>query len=345
MTTPREDGFRVPIRSCPHERTLMAWPVRDDLFGGHEERARAEWAAVARTIARFEPVTMIVTRGAATVARDHCGPGIELLELPIDDGWIRDSGPIGVVDGSGGVAMTRFGFNAWGAKYSYDDDAEIAGRVAERLGYRTYRAPLIAEGGGIATDGEGTIITTESVVLNPNRNPGTSKEAAEAVFREYLGAEKVIWLPHGLAEDMGELGTDGHSDNIVQFVRPGVVLLQAVPERANPNWDLMRVNRSILEGMTDAAGRTLEIVEMPYLPYTEPIDGERLAAPYTNFYPVNGGIIAPRVDEATDDEAHALLGELYPGREVAAVPTLLQAYGGGGVGCVTQQVPAGPPAR
>lgn len=333
----------MPIRSSRHERTLIAWPVRDDLFGGHAARARLEWAEVARAIARFEPVTMLVTADAASVARELCGDGIDLLEVPLDDGWIRDCGPIGVVDGADGVAMTRFGFNAWGAKYTYDNDAGVAERVAERLGYRHYRAPLIAEGGGITTDGEGTIITTESVVLNPNRNPGVSKEEAEAVFRDYLGAEKVIWLPHGLAEDVGEHGTDGHSDNIVQFIRPGSVLLQGVPDRANPNWALMRVNRAILDGMTDAAGRTLEIVEMPYLPYTEPIDGERLAAPYTNFYPVNGAIIAPLVDDATDADAYALLAELHPGREVVPVPTLLQAYGGGGIGCITQQIPAGRP--
>ncbi len=286
---------------------------------------------------------MIVTPEAASVARAHCGSGIDLLELPIDDGWIRDSGPIGVVDGSGRVAMTQFGFNGWGAKYSFASDREVGGLVAERLGYRLYDAPLIAEGGGIATDGEGTIITTESVVLNPNRNPGISKEDAEAVLREYLGAEKVIWLPHGLYEDMGDLGTDGHSDNIVQFIRPGLLLLQGVPDETNPNWELMRVNRSILEGMTDASGRTLEIVEMPYLPYTEPIGGQRLAAPHANFYPVNGAIIAPIVDDATDADAFHLLGELFPDRVVTPVPTLLQAYGGGGIGCVTQQVPAGPP--
>lgn len=333
----------MPIRSGEHARTLIAWPVRDDLFDGRAEAARSEWATVARTIARFEPVTIIVTPEAASVAREHCGDFAELLELPIDDGWIRDSGPISVVDDSGGVAMTQFGFNGWGSKYSFDDDAQIAERVARSLGYRHYRAPLIAEGGGIACDGEGTIITTESVVMNPNRNPGVSKEEVDVIFHDYLGAEKVIWLPHGLAEDMGELGTDGHSDNIVQFIRPGVVLLQGVPDRANPNWELMRRNREILEGMTDAAGRTIELIEMPYLPYTEPIGGQRLAAPYTNFYPVNGGIIAPIVDQATDADAYAFLSELYPDRELAPVPTLLQAYGGGGIGCITQQIPAGRP--
>jgi len=202
---------------------------------------------------------------------------------------------------------------------------------------RVYDAPLVAEGGGLAFDGEGTLVTTESVLLNPNRNPGLSREQVEERLRAYLGIEKVIWLSGGLVEDRD---TDGHSDNVVQFVRPGVVLAQMAPDRSNPNWDVLRGNRARLAGQTDAAGRRLEVVEMPVLPYVD-VAGERFVVPYTNYYPVNGGIVAPQLGQADDDAAFALLGDLFPDRDVIGAPSRLLAYGGGGIGCITQQLPAG----
>jgi agmatine deiminase len=141
---------------------------------------------------------------------------------------------------------------------------------------------------------------------------------------------------------MGPDGTDGHSDNIVQFIEPGRVLFQVAPDRSNPNWDLVVANRARLVGETDAAGRPLEIIEMPFLENTRAVDGVQYAAPYTNFYPVNGGIIAPELGVDADGPAHAFLAELFPGRRVVGAPTEYQACGGGGIGCITQQLPAGP---
>jgi len=309
------------------------------------DQTKLEYAQVVRAIARFEPVTVIANPGATEEVAERCGTdNVDVLEIPIDDSWIRDNGPIFVVDGRGGVAMADFGFNSWGEKFlPYDKDAAVGQHLAERLQVRRYAAQLIAEGGGMTVDGEGTLITTESVLLNPNRNPGLSREDVERVLREYLGARKVIWLPYGLAEDMGELGTDGHSDNVVQFIRPGLVLFQVAPGKDNPNWELARQNRERLETATDAAGRRLEIVEMPYLPYTREIDGRRYAAPYTNFYPVNGGIIAPELGVPDDDKAHGILRDLFPDRKVVGAPTDMQALGGGGIGCITQQIPTGVP--
>jgi agmatine deiminase len=332
----------MPGRWVEHERTLVSWPCLEwPAAPGHLQDAKNEWAEVIRAIRRFEPVTVIANPGCRDEVREACGEPVDVAEIPIDDCWIRDNGPIFIVDGRGAVAMTHFGFNAWGGKGpAWDNDAAVGERLAEQLGIRRYKAPIIAEGGGITCDGEGTIITTESVLLNPNRNPGLGKAEIEAVLLEYLGAEKVIWLPYGLAEDMGEDGTDGHSDNVVQFIRPGLVLFQAAPDRSNPNWELAEANRARLVGETDARGRPLEIVEIELLSYTREIEGRRMPAPYTNFYPVNGGIIAPRLDVPADDVAYRLLAELFPGREVVGVSTDFQAYGGGGVGCITQQVPA-----
>jgi agmatine deiminase len=338
VPSPRDDSLFVPSRTAEHARTFVSWPCRHDLWGGFLAEAEAEYAAVVAAIARYEPVTVIASPGVTPRLPAGTAFPIDVAELPIDDSWVRDNGPIFVVDGRGGVAAVHFGFNAWGGKYApFADDAQLPARLAALLGMRVYDAPLVAEGGGLAFDGEGTLITTESVLLNPNRNPGLSREQVEEHLRAYLGIEKVIWLRGGLVEDRD---TDGHSDNVVQFVRPGVVLVQMAPDHSNPNWDVLRDNRDRLANETDAAGRRLEVVEMPVLPYVD-VGGERFVVPYTNYYPVNGGIVAPQVDEADDEVGFALLRELFGDREVVGAPSRLLAYGGGGIGCITQQLPAG----
>ena len=338
MPSPRDDSLFVPSRTAEHARTFVSWPCRPELWDSHLAEAEVEYAAVVEAIARFEPVTVIFPPGKQPALPTGTTHPVRGAAVPIDDSWVRDNGPIFVVDGHGGVAAVNFGFNAWGGKFApFADDAELPARLAQLLGMRVYDAPLVAEGGGLAFDGEGTLITTESVLLNPNRNPGLTRERAEELLGENLGIEKVIWLAGGLVEDRD---TDGHSDNVVQFVRPGVVLVQMAPDRSNPNWDILRDNRARLEGETDAAGRALEVVEMPVLPYVE-VDGERYVVPYVNYFPVNGGIVAPQVDQPDDDVGFALLRELFPDREVVGAPSRLLAYGGGGIGCITQQMPAG----
>jgi agmatine deiminase len=338
VPSPRDDALFVPSRTTEHARTFVSWPCRQELWGGHLAEAEVEYAAVVEAIARHEPVTVIVPPGVVPRLPVGTAYAIDVAELPIDDSWVRDNGPIFVVDGRGGVAAVHFGFNAWGGKYApFADDAQLPARLAQLLGMRVYTSPLIAEGGGLAFDGEGTVITTESVLLNPNRNPGASREDVEELLRASLGVEKVIWLREGLVEDRD---TDGHSDNVVQFVRPGVVLVQMAPDRSNANWDVLNDNRARLQNETDAGGHKLEIVEMAVLPYVD-VEDERYVVPYTNYYPVNGGIVAPELGHADDDAGFALLRELFPDREVVGAPSRLLAYGGGGIGCITQHLPVG----
>ena len=338
VPSPRDDALYVPSRTVEHARTFISWPCREELWGGMLAEAEAEYTAVVEAIARFEPVTVIAPPGTTPRLPADTPYPVEVREIPIDDSWVRDNGPIFVVDGAGGVAAVQFEFNAWGGKFApFADDAKLPARLAQALAMRVYEAPLVAEGGGLTFDGEGTVITTESVLLNPNRNPGMTRERVEELLRDYLGIERVIWLANGLVEDRD---TDGHSDNIVQFVKPGVVLTQMAPDRSNPNWDGLRDNRARLAAATDAAGRTLEIVEMPVLPYAE-VAGERFVVPYTNYFPVNGGIVAPELGQPDDETGFALLRELFPEREVVGAPSAMLAYGGGGIGCITQQLPAG----
>jgi len=325
-------SFRMPAEWAEHERTLMAWPTRRDMWGELYDDAQAAHAAVANAIAAFEPVTMVADPADRKRARAACGEGVTVSEIPIDDSWLRDSGPIFVLDGMGGRAGVDFGFNAWGEKFSpWDDDAEVAARLLERLGEERIDArDFILEGGSIAVDGEGTLVTTEQCLLHPKRNPGLSKDEIARRLQHELGVHAVVWLGQGLAEDRD---TDGHVDNICAFISPGRVLLQTVADESNPNWETTRDNVARLE----AAG--LDVVELPLLPYVDH-DGPPTVVPYTNYYLCNGGVIVPVTGHETDEEALALLGGLYPGREVVAVPGVTLALGGGGVHCITQQLPA-----
>lgn len=340
-TSPVSDGLIAPMRGEPHARTLIAWPVRTEMWESRMDEARAEYAAMANAIVRFEPVTMIAPAEEKDSVKAMCDERVEVLEVPIDDSWIRDNGPAFVSDRQGGVAMVDFRFNAYGGRFNpHDRDDAIPAELAKAWNMRRYESDMVLEGGGWTVDGRGTLITTEQCLLNPNRNPDLSREEIEQELLRCLGVTKVIWLPHGLAEDRD---TDGHSDNVVQFVKPGKVVAQVAPDRDNPNAERLEENLRILKSSTDAEGNPLDVVEMAPLPYTEEIDGHRYAVPYTNFYPVNGAVIVPQLNAPREDEAFALLAEHFPDHEIVGVPSDMLAYGGGGVGCITLQVPAGDP--
>jgi agmatine deiminase len=323
---------RMPAEWARHERTLMCWPARAELWNGLQAQAEADYAAVANAIAAFEPVLMAAHPAQAAAARAALTAAVEVVPIPIDDSWARDSGPIFVTDAEGRRAGLDFGFNGWGEKFPpWDDDARYAERVLAHLGEdRIDATDLVLEGGSIAVDGEGTLVTTEQCLLHPSRNPSRSWEEIEAVLRERLGVERVVWLGLGLVEDRD---TDGHVDNVCTFTAPGRVVLQTVADEGSANFAHAQENLARLR----AAG--LEVAELELLPYVEH-DGPPTVVPYTNFYVCNGAVIVPVTGVGTDEEALARLGALYPGREVVGVPGRTLALGGGGVHCITQQVPA-----
>jgi agmatine deiminase len=320
----------MPAEWAPHERTIMGWPCRRDLWGDQLDHAKADYAATANAVAAFEPLTMIcATAQDAAEARAALTGDVEVLELAIDDSWLRDSGPIFVLDDDGRRAGVHFGFNSWGEKFTpYDADAAVGGLLIDRLGDRRYDAPFVLEGGSVAVDGEGTLLTTEQCLLHPNRNPTMAREEIEQGLRDFLGAEHVVWLGQGLAEDKD---TDGHVDLIAAFTRPGEVLLQSTPP-GTPSSERMADNRSRLV----AAG--LEVVDFPILPTLE-VGGEEVAVGHLNFYLCNGAAIVPVAGVASDAEALERIGAAYPDREVVGVPGGVIAFGGGGPHCITQQVP------
>src|SRR3954470_17600367 len=240
LETPRAAGLAMPAEWVEHERTLMAWPARLELWGAGLAAAKRDYAAVARAVAAFEPVLMVAPEGARAEVTRMCDRGVDVLELPIDDSWMRDSGPIFVTGAGGSRAGVDFRFNGWGGKFlPCDRDDAMPRALLGELGIDRFEAPFVLEGGSICVDGEGTLITTEQCLLNPNRNPHLEREQIEALLADFLGIEMVIWLPHGLVEDND---TDGHVDNVAAFVEPGRVLLQTVADVSSPNYERLQEN-------------------------------------------------------------------------------------------------------
>jgi agmatine deiminase len=334
---PTDLGFSMPAEWAPHSGCWMGWPKRESIWHGHMDAARDDYARVARTIARFEPLTMLADPLHVADASSRCGPSVRVIAAPMDDSWLRDSGPTFVLDAAGKRAASLFTFNAWGAKcLPFDQDAAIGGRVAALCTAPVFKSDLVVEGGGFLSDGEGTLITAESCVLNPNRNPGWTKAQADAELRAMLGVGKIIWLPGDLTDN----ATDGHVDGYVAFFKPAAVLFETVADPADPRFLIMAENRKVLESETDARGRRFELVPIAEAPRTATPDGEDLfCRSYVNFYLANGAVIAPAYGIAEDAEVADTLRRAYPDRQVISLGLRDLFRGGGGIHCITQQEP------
>ncbi|WP_432088049.1 MULTISPECIES: agmatine deiminase family protein [unclassified Streptomyces] len=330
-------AFRMPAEWSEHEGCLMAWPVREDLWGGVLDDAKEEYANVARAVAAFEPVTMVAPPGHGEEAAKRCGPEVAVVEMAQDDSWFRDSAPLFVLDGQGNRAGADFRFNAWGRKHHpYDSDDRIGALLLEHLGIERVHSDMVLEGGAITVDGEGTLITTEQCLLHPNRNPGMDRSGIEAELKSRLGVEKVVWLPYG---GLLDTETDGHVDGVCAFAAPGRVVVSLPADPDHPDHARMRANRAVLESTTDARGRRFEIVDVPQTAFTA-IGGAEVEVSYLNYYVANGGVVVPVAGLPQDDEALAVIAAAYPGRKVVGVRAPAIAFGGGGVHCITQQIPA-----
>lgn len=333
-------GYRMPLESDPHERTFMQWPARTSIYGSKAalEAVREKIALIARSIARFEPVVMLVRPEQFDDATARLGPGIELWPIETEDLWCRDSGPTFVVSAKGELAASELNFNGWGGKQTHKDDGRIARRVAERLALPLFDNGVVGEGGGVETDGAGTLLAHASSWVNPNRN-SQSKPEVERLLLDALGAETMIWAPGIAGEDI----TDYHIDALARFVRPGQVLIQ-LPDKVveDDPWSAAAYETyEILKQARDAAGRKLDIVVIP-----EP-DFERIrsrakdfVASYVNYYVCNGAVIGAEFgDDRADAEAKKILEQLYPGREVVSLDVDPIGAAGGGIHCATQQQP------
>ena len=354
---PRRDGYRMPGEFEPHAGCWMLWPERPDNWRLGAKPAQQAFVALAAAIAGCEPVTVGVSAAQYHNARNQLPRPVRVVELSSDDAWMRDVGPTFVVDDHGGLRGVDWQFNAWGGLngglyFPWDRDDAVAQKVLEIERCDRYRAPLVLEGGAIHVDGQGTLITTEECLLNPNRNSHLSRDQIETQLERYLGVDAIVWLGRGVHLDE----TDGHVDNLCAFVRPGEVVLSWTRDRNDPQYEISCDAYERLMEARDARGRrfTVHKIEQPrplHMTAEEAagIDpsgsskareaGGRLAASYVNFYIGTRRVVMPLLDPKRDGKALRKLQELFPKREVVGVPGREILLGGGNVHCVTQQVP------
>jgi agmatine deiminase len=337
---PRELKFKMPAEWHAHERTFLSWPVRASMC--HPEdyaRVCRGYADFAHAIAEFEPVTLLVNPGERKVVEQFINNDlIELRSLAHNDSWLRDNGPTFLKNQYGQLAGVNWRFNAWGEKYRpWDLDDAAASTLLNEVHVQRFDAPIVMEGGSFHVDGEGSLLTTEQCLLNPNRNPDMNREQIEQKLMDYLNIDKVIWLKDGLSGDE----TDGHVDNIACFAAPGKVLIQSCNDPADDNFLITEENSARLEQAVDAKGRKLKLIRVPQPPkrYDQ---GSRLTLSYLNFYFVNHGVILPVFGgdaEETDKQASEILAKLFPDRRIRTVDGMAIIREGGNVHCATQQMP------
>ncbi|MEM7118082.1 MAG: agmatine deiminase [Chloroflexota bacterium] len=358
-TLPYDDGFRMPGEFEPHAGCWMLFPERPDVWGRDPLPAQRAFAAVAEAIARFEPVWMGVSAKTRTVARQLLPEHVHIVEIEADDSWMRDNGPTFVVNDRGDVRGVDWEFNAWGGELgglyqSWERDNQVARQVMAHVGVDCYKTQLVNEGGAIHVDGEGTLITTRSVLLNPNRNPNLSEAQVEQILRDYLSIEKVIWLD---VPDEDE--TDGHVDGVCAFVRPGVLLISWPEVEESADLPFYQSIYDQLANATDARGRSFELIKIPVVdlpPVTQAeadavLDvagtfprraGDPVWGGYVNFYIANGGVVFPLFDLPTDEKARRILQQAFPSHEIVGVRgARLISMCGGIIHCITQQQPRG----
>ena len=359
-STPKQDGYRMPGEFEKHRGCYMIWPERPDNWRNGAKPAQATFTEVASVIGKYEPMTVVVSKAQYSNARGVLPPYVRVVEMANDDSWIRDCGATFVTNKDGDLRGVDWAFNAWGGLvdglyFPWDSDDKIAQKMCELEAADSYRLDdFVLEGGSIHVDGEGTVMTTEECLLSEGRNPHMTKKQIEAKLCEYLNCEKVLWIPRGIYNDE----TNGHVDNMCNFVRPGEVVLAWTDDEKDPQYERSVEAYKYLESQTDAKGRKLKIHKM-YIP--SPIlitkeesqgvdavdgtlprqEGDRMSASYVNYYTGNGFIALPVFNDPNDEKAMKLLKELYPGRKIRGIYAREILLGGGNIHCITQQVPAG----
>jgi len=356
--------FIMPGEFEPHLGCMMIWPVRPGSWVREGRDAKKTFCEIADAIGADEKLFMLADNDHVKEAKhmlSKCANygNMQVLEIPSDDAWARDVGPTFVRDEGGNLQGISWTFNAWGGTYDglyahWEKDDQVAKEFCRQMGYPCVdAAPFVLEGGSIHTDGEGTIITTAACLLSPGRNPSMAKEEIEHVLCNYLGGEKVIWLPHGIYGDE----TNEHVDNICAFVKPGTVVLAWTEDEKDPQYGYSKEAYEVLCNETDAKGRALKVIKLPIprkpvciteeecegLIFEEGEDvrqaGERLAASYVNFYISNHSIILPQFGDENDTVAMNLMEHAFPDRKIIPVMARSIIVGGGNIHCITQQIP------
>ena len=327
-STPLADGFFMPGEELKHEATIMVFPPAQNWADYGLAAARNEWKTIANTISEYEPVRMVVHPTEEKIARKLLSAKIEIIPMLVNDGWARDTAPLFLTDGKGGRRASGFAFNGWGAKFPpFADDAMLKARLCALWKTPFYPIDIASEGGAVLVDGDGTLIVTEERLLHKSRNPGIDKATVEKRLLDGLGAKTVVWLGKGLTPDPV---TDGHIDGMAAFAKPGTVLLHSIADKADPNFAILADAKRRLSESTDAKGRKFTIIDLPLADEVGQM----------NFYLCNGAVIVPiSGDKKQDDKPLGILREVFADRKIVPVSGRVLAKGGGGVHCITQQIP------
>jgi agmatine deiminase len=337
-------GYRMPDEAEAHERTWMGFTSSSAIWGSDLPGVQMDLMRIADAIAAFEPVSMLVEStalGRANQLRNQAAnrARIDLVEGSLDDLWLRDTGPVFVVNAARQLLAVDFNFNGWGRKQRFAKDAKVAAAIAQKVGAPIHKSGLTLEGGGLEVDGQGTAIVKESCVLNANRNPGQSKSAVESALRSTLGLEKIIWLPGPAGGDI----TDAHTDFYARFAGEARVVVNHDAADTYGERAVTQRHIDVLRQATDARGRALAltVIPVPTAPASPKADNESFAAGYINYYLCNGGLILPSFGDAGADRfALTALQSHYPTRKIVQLRIDAIAAGGGGIHCTTQQQPA-----
>ncbi|MCX4393144.1 agmatine deiminase family protein [Streptomyces sp. NBC_00257] len=334
-------GRRMGAEWESHARTFMSWPALESVWGEDLRYVREDIARIAHAVAEYEYVVMLARPDQQKAAQKACGRDVEVVPLAVDDLWARDTVPVFVED-DGKVTGIDFNFNGWGNKQQHTNDARVGRTLLTAYDIPRSKAPLIAEGGSFETDGEGTLLITESSIVNDNRNPGKSRDRIEAELKQTLGVKKVIWLAGVRGQDI----TDAHVDSLVRFTAPGVVLLdKAHPDTPADSWSRAADQaKSVLSRATDAKGRPFEIIDLPQPDLYEITgEGDDFVSTYANFYVANDSVFIPGFgDRKSDKRAKSILREHFPGRDIVQINIDTIASGGGGIHCSTHDEPGKP---
>ena len=331
-------ALRLPAEWEPHDACWTAFPWDIDLWGEHLGAAQTEFADFMAALAPHEPVRLLVPNAAieaealALLGTRH--PDLRCVTLPFGDIWLRDTGPIFVLQG-GTPACACFDFNGWGHKYALPGDDSVARRISEHLQAPAQFHHCVLEGGSIEPDGEGTLLTTRQCLLNPNRNPKHDARSLEAELQRALGIDRVLWLKEGLVNDH----TDGHIDTLARFIAPGSVVCMAPTEADDPNAAVLQQIAADLAQMRDARGRTLKVHTIPSPGRILDDEGRIMPASYVNFYIGNGVVVMPTYGSPQDAAAVAELAQLFPEHRVVGRRARAILGGGGAFHCITQQQP------
>ncbi|MFF1792031.1 agmatine/peptidylarginine deiminase [Kitasatospora sp. NPDC058243] len=333
-------AFAVPIDGARHTRTWMAWPDSTAIWRSQLSGVQSNIALIAKTIAKYEPVVMCANPASAAKARSLCGSSVTVITtIPVDDCWMRDTGPVFRANGPGALDAIGLNFNGWGNRQTHANDALVAQRIAAYVGVPFTAAGLIAEGGAIEQDGAGTLMATRSSIVNDNRNPGMSQAQIEAAMCQAYGASKVIWFTGIRNQDI----TDDHVDATSRFLAPGAGLVQMPLATDNDAWaNDAREQYQILSAATTAAGGPTAVTKLQGPDYYKiRSTNQNFVASYANYYACNGAVISAQFGDSTADAAaRATLARLFPGRTVEQLNIDSLGAGGGGIHCVTQQQPA-----